>query len=77
MSTWLLLPYVADPRWMIERIDTPWYPTLLLFRQTQDRVWMGPVLTARMALEEIVKRRGMEGRALEEVTIEQPARVAA
>ena len=31
--TWLLLPYIADFRWLAKRSDSPWYPTLKLFRQ--------------------------------------------
>jgi tetratricopeptide (TPR) repeat protein len=30
---WLLLPPVTDWRWMLEREDSPWYPTMRLFRQ--------------------------------------------
>jgi tetratricopeptide (TPR) repeat protein len=36
------LPAVPDWRWLTERDDTPWYPTMRLFRQDQDRQW-GPV----------------------------------
>ncbi len=43
VPTWLLLPHVPDWRWMLEREDTPWYPTLRLFRQGPDREW-APVL---------------------------------
>ncbi len=32
--TWILLPYVPDYRWMLDRDDSPWYPTVRLFRQT-------------------------------------------
>jgi hypothetical protein len=41
------LPVVADWRWMIGREDTPWYPTMRLFRQDASRQWE-PVL-ARLA----------------------------
>jgi tetratricopeptide (TPR) repeat protein len=36
---WLLLPYLADWRWMCDRSDTPWYSTMRLFRQTQPGDW--------------------------------------
>jgi hypothetical protein len=36
---WILLPFEADWRWMLERADTPWYPTARLFRQTQPGDW--------------------------------------
>jgi ADP-heptose:LPS heptosyltransferase len=35
--TWILLPYVPDYRWMLDRDDSPWYPTVRLFRQTATR----------------------------------------
>jgi hypothetical protein len=40
---WLLLSAVHDTRWMTEREDTPWYPTMRLFRQRPGETW-GPVL---------------------------------
>jgi tetratricopeptide (TPR) repeat protein/glycosyltransferase involved in cell wall biosynthesis len=32
-QTWVLLPFAPDWRWLIEREDSPWYPTMRLFRQ--------------------------------------------
>ena len=32
--TWILLPYTPDYRWLLDRDDSPWYPTARLFRQT-------------------------------------------
>ena len=40
---WTLLPLAPDWRWMLEREDTPWYPTMRLFRQTRRSEW-GPVM---------------------------------
>ena len=37
--TWLLLPRVPDWRWMLDRADSPWYPTMRLFRQTEADDW--------------------------------------
>jgi hypothetical protein len=37
--TWTLLPAVADWRWMEGREDSPWYPTMRLFRQPQPGDW--------------------------------------
>ncbi len=31
--TWVLLPYIPDYRWLLDRDDSPWYPTMRLFRQ--------------------------------------------
>jgi ADP-heptose:LPS heptosyltransferase len=41
--TWILLPYFPDYRWLLDRDDSPWYPTARLFRQTETRDW-GDVL---------------------------------
>jgi FkbM family methyltransferase len=38
---WTLLPYVADWRWLLQREDSPWYPTMRLFRQAQPDDWAG------------------------------------
>ncbi len=41
--TWILLPYTPDWRWLLDRDDSPWYPTVKLFRQGADREY-APVL---------------------------------
>jgi tetratricopeptide (TPR) repeat protein len=35
--TWILLPYTPDYRWLLDRDDSPWYPTARLFRQGKTR----------------------------------------
>ena len=37
--TWILLPFDADWRWLLERRDSPWYPTARLFRQSLPGDW--------------------------------------
>jgi tetratricopeptide (TPR) repeat protein len=37
--TWVALPYDADWRWLVDRPDTPWYPTMRLFRQSAWDQW--------------------------------------
>src|SRR5215213_6441939 len=37
--TWTLLPFEADWRWMAGRDDSPWYPTMRLFRQKEEGRW--------------------------------------
>lgn len=39
--TWIVLPYVAEWRWLRDRTDSPWYPTAKLFRQTSPGDWSG------------------------------------
>jgi hypothetical protein len=38
-SVWVLIPYVPDWRWMLDREDSPWYPTMRLFRQQRKGDW--------------------------------------
>jgi Flp pilus assembly protein TadD len=48
---WLLLPFASDWRWMLDREDSPWYPTMRLFRQQRAGDW-GPVIRrAAVALD--------------------------
>ncbi len=37
--TWLLLPFSPDWRWLLNREDSPWYPTMRLFRQPSPGNW--------------------------------------
>ncbi len=37
--TWLMLAFSAEWRWLVGRTDSPWYPTMRLFRQSQPGVW--------------------------------------
>ena len=39
VPVWVALPFVPDWRWLLEREDSPWYPTMRLFRQKQDGNW--------------------------------------
>jgi len=39
LPTWLLLPFSHDWRWLIGRDDSPWYPTMRLFRQPVGGDW--------------------------------------
>jgi ADP-heptose:LPS heptosyltransferase len=48
-NTWTLLPFDADWRWMKDREDCPWYPTMRLFRQQRQGDWSG--LVAEVAIE--------------------------
>jgi hypothetical protein len=36
---WVALRRVPDWRWMLDRADSPWYPTMRLFRQRDDGEW--------------------------------------
>ncbi len=38
---WVALPFVPDWRWLLDRSDSPWYPTMRLFRQDKRGDWQG------------------------------------
>ncbi|SEM46692.1 Tetratricopeptide repeat-containing protein [Duganella sp. CF402] len=51
---WLLLPdYRCDWRWMKDRDDTPWYPTMRLFHQPRDGGWAPVIAQVAAALREL------------------------
>jgi len=54
---WVLLPLVPDWRWLLDRDDSPWYPTARLFRQTDTSDWRGVVKRVRTALHDLVENR--------------------
>lgn len=43
VPTWTLIYEPADWRWMTQRTDTPWYPTMRLFRQPRAGQWQEPI----------------------------------
>ena len=52
---WTLLPYMPDWRWMLDREDTPWYPTMRLFRQKKPGDWEGVFRDVEIRLRERVR----------------------
>ena len=53
LPTWLLLPYNADFRWLRDRNDSPWYPSMRLFRQNGRNNWSSVIDELRSALNEL------------------------
>ncbi|CAA6605879.1 TPR repeat protein [Rhodospirillaceae bacterium LM-1] len=49
---WVLLPFSPDWRWLLTRQDSPWYPSLTLFRQARPNDWDGVVRHVFKALQE-------------------------
>jgi len=47
---WALLPFAPDWRWMLARDDSPWYPTMRLFRQKRRGQWPEVIARVRDAL---------------------------
>jgi tetratricopeptide (TPR) repeat protein len=49
-QVWVLLPHAPDWRWMLGRDDSPWYPTMRLFRQPRPDDWSPVIDRVRGAL---------------------------
>jgi tetratricopeptide (TPR) repeat protein len=50
VPVWVLLPFAADWRWLLNREDCPWYPSMRLFRQTEFGNWQSVVERVRRSL---------------------------
>jgi hypothetical protein len=55
--TWVLLHQAPSWRWHLERSDSPWYPTVRLFRQPAAGDWQGPLVDLRSALLDFLAER--------------------
>jgi tetratricopeptide (TPR) repeat protein len=64
---WILLPFNADWRWLMERTDSPWYPTALLLRQPASGDWESVLsdVTQRLAAMEFAAS-GLEAAACDD-----------
>jgi hypothetical protein len=58
VTTWLLLPHVPDWRWLLHREDSPWYPSMKLYRQQQRGDWTAVFERVRGDLMGVVNGRG-------------------
>jgi hypothetical protein len=47
---WILLTHAPDWRWLLDRDDSPWYPSARLFRQRETREWGSVTTRVREAL---------------------------
>jgi len=54
-TTWLMLPFAADWRWLTGRANSPWYPSMRLYRQQQPGDWAPVVAVLREELEALAK----------------------
>ena len=52
----LLIPFAPDWRWLLDRTDSPWYPTMRIFRQDAVGDWAGPLERLREELIGVVRR---------------------
>jgi hypothetical protein len=54
---WTLLPFFSDWRWMLDRSDSPWYPTMRLFRQPRRGDWTTPIRQIIEAIPAFLSQR--------------------
>jgi tetratricopeptide (TPR) repeat protein len=55
--TWMLLPHLPDFRWLLDREDSPWYPTMRLFRQPQSPDYASVIERVRSELAAMIAVR--------------------
>ena len=53
---WTLLPFIPDWRWMLNRSDSPWYPSMTLFRQRKRGDWHSVFQEIRLTLTQYSQR---------------------
>ena len=53
-ETWLMLSYVPDWRWLLDKDDSPWYPSAKLYRQEEIGNWNGVFEKVKSDLEKLV-----------------------
>jgi hypothetical protein len=47
LPVWVLLPHMPDWRWLLDRSDSPWYPSARLYRQQRAGDWSAPLAQVR------------------------------
>jgi len=66
LRTFVLLSYIPDWRWLLDRDDSPWYESLKLYRQGEDRMWGAPLARIAQDLALLPDRAdGVQARNLE------------
>lgn len=62
IPVWVMLPFAPDWRWQLHRQDSPWYPSMRLFRQSSPGDWDEVFMRVRAELDDwIVERDGANG----------------
>ncbi len=63
VPTWVLLPAASDWRWFVERCDSPWYPSVRLFRQSSPGTWAPVIEEVAAALADYLAAASGESRS--------------
>ncbi|MDH3240292.1 MAG: hypothetical protein OEO83_06470 [Alphaproteobacteria bacterium] len=58
---WVLLPFVPDWRWLLDRGDSPWYPSARLFRQDEAGEWGAVMERVKSALKTWLDAKASNG----------------
>ncbi len=66
-QVWLLLPHPSDWRWMNDRLDTPWYPNVRLFRQPKAGDWETVFVQIKEELQKFVEQKKYNNKQQENV----------
>ena len=69
---WILLPFVPDWRWMLDRNDSPWYPTARLFRQPKIGDWHSVFKQVKENLENLLDNNSPTNKISERKAIKLP-----
>ncbi len=57
LPVWMLQLYTTDWRWMVNRADSPWYPTMRIYRQAVPGDWTEPVAKLEADFANLLKAR--------------------
>ena len=62
LPVWLLVPWMPDWRWLLEREDSPWYPSVRILRQPRYRDWDSVVSTLAKDLKDLANPQSTSGK---------------
>ena len=62
LPVWLLVPWMPDWRWLLEREDSPWYPSVRILRQPRYRDWDSVVSTLTKDLKDLANPQSTSGK---------------
>ena len=59
---WILLPSIPDFRWLLDREDSPWYPSARLFRQSRPGEWQDVIRAVKREIPRFLGLPDLGGR---------------